>query len=190
MAPGITGLVGGRPSVTPKISLFAMLVPKQDCQLKVIIGDQQWPVAISTNTSTAESKTPPPKPLVIDETLDDEVPLILLAWARSGDKGNHSNIGVIARKPDYLMYIEATLTDEVVANYFSHVLSDRGEVKSWRLSGFSARNYLLRNSLGGGGISSLRIDPQGKAFAQQLLQYPIRVPAQLAKGLRDQQNDG
>lgn len=190
MAPGITGLVGGRPSVTPKISLFSMLVPKQDCQLKVTIADQQWSVAISTNDSTTESTTQPLKPLVIDETLDDEVPLILLAWARSGDKGDHCNIGVISRKPVYLKYIEATLSDEVVANYFSHVLSDRGKVKSWRLPGLSARNYLLRNSLGGGGISSLRIDPQGKAFAQQLLQYPIRVPAQLAKRLRDQKNVG
>lgn len=182
MAPGLTGLVGGRPSVTPKIGLFSALVDKSDCLPTVSLEGRSWQVSVATS--------PPPRPPVIidepfliTEALTATVPLIKLAWARSGDKGNHSNIGVIAREPDYLNYIEASLTDTAVADYFSHVLATDGCVQSWRLPGFSARNFLLENSLGGGGMSSLRIDPQGKAYAQQLLQFPIKVPMALAERL-------
>jgi hypothetical protein len=54
------------------------------------------------------------------------VPLIALAWARSGDKGDHSNIGVIARKPEYLPYIKAALTEQNVTRFMSHVLDPKG----------------------------------------------------------------
>ena len=104
-----------------------------------------------------------------------------LAWARSGDKGDHANIGVMARKPEYLPYLRAALTDAAVADYMKHVLDpERGSVSHWELPGFNAFNFLLRHALGGGGIASLRIDPQGKAFAQQLLDMPIPVSAEVA----------
>jgi hypothetical protein len=78
----------------------------------------------------------------------------------------------------------AALTDKVVADYMSHTLDpDTGKVSRWDLPGINAVNFLLENSLGGGGVASLRIDPQGKAFAQQLLQAAIPVPAALAKTL-------
>ena len=115
---------------------------------------------------------------------DTAVPLIRLAVARSGDKGNHSNIGVMARKPEYLAWIAATLTPEAVANWMAHTLdAEQGRVSRWYLPGSHSLNFLLENALGGGGVASLRIDPQGKAFAQQLLEFPVPVPKALADSL-------
>jgi len=109
-----------------------------------------------------------------------EVPLIEIAHARSGDKGNHSNISVIARKADYLPWIRAALTEQTVASYMQHVLdAEKGRVIRYELPGLNALNFMLENALGGGGVASLRIDPQGKAFAQQLLDMPVKVPAHL-----------
>jgi hypothetical protein len=112
------------------------------------------------------------------------VPLVKLAVARSGDKGNHSNIGVIARHPDYLPWIAEALTPAVVVDWMNHVLDPlHGRVERWYLPGSHSLNFLLENALGGGGIASLRIDPQGKAFAQQLLEIPIAVPQHIADQL-------
>ena len=109
------------------------------------------------------------------------VPLIKLALARSGDKGDHANIGVIARKPEYLPYIRAALSPEAVRDYFAHVLAGgrEGRVQRWELPGSHSLNFLLHHALGGGGAGSLRTDPQGKYFGQMLLDYPIPVPADL-----------
>ena len=114
------------------------------------------------------------------------VPLVKLAWARSGDKGNHANIGVIARRPEYLPFMNAALGEEAVADYMQHVLDpDTGSVSRWSLPGMNAFNFLLKNALGGGGIASLRIDPQGKAFAQQLLDMPVMVSEEIARTLEN-----
>ena len=115
---------------------------------------------------------------------DASVALVKLAVARSGDKGNHSNIGVMARSPDYLPWIAEALTPEVVVDWMSHVLDPiHGRVERWYLPGTHSLNFLLENALGGGGVASLRIDPQGKAFAQQLLEIQIPVPQSIAEQL-------
>jgi len=113
------------------------------------------------------------------------VPLIKLALARSGDKGDHANIGVIARKPEYLPYIEAALSTSALRGYFAHVLEGgaQGRVERWRLPGSDALNFLLHHALGNGGAASLRTDPQGKAFAQILLDFPVPVSKSLANQL-------
>ena len=114
------------------------------------------------------------------QNTDTSVPLYQLAWARSGDKGNHANIGVIARDDAYVPYLNKALSEQAVADYMSHVLDDSASsVERWYMPGMKAFNFLLKNSLGGGGIASLRIDPQGKAYAQQLLDMPIPVPSNL-----------
>lgn len=181
MAPGITGIVGGRPTVWPKIRLFSCLVPKRDVPLQVIMGDEVIDVSLPEIKETFEA---PQVGLEREEEVlacDTTVPLIKLAWARSGDKGNHANIGVIARKAEYLPYIKQALTSARVADFMAHTLDpESGKVHRWDLPGISALNFLLENSLGGGGVASLRIDPQGKAFAQQLLEIPIGVPQAMA----------
>ncbi|NRH26997.1 acyclic terpene utilization AtuA family protein [Pseudomonas sp. MS19] len=183
MAPGLTGIVGGRPTVYPVIRLFSFLTDKSLCQLHVAIGDQQHTVQLPDRATPAQPATPATAPLP-NETGTTRVPLVRLAVARSGDKGDHSNIGVMARKPEYLAWIAAALTPEAVAQWFSHVLdSPHSKVSRWYLPGTHSLNFLLENSLGGGGVASLRIDPQGKAFAQQLLEIPIPVPAELAAEL-------
>ena len=105
------------------------------------------------------------------------MPLIKLAYARSGDKGDHANIGVIARRKDYFDFINRELSPSRISKFFSHVL--KGDVLKWELPGINGLNFLLKNSLGGGGMASLNLDPQGKAYAQQLLEYPIPVTKEI-----------
>ena len=107
------------------------------------------------------------------------VPLIKLAYARSGDKGNHANIGIIAREKQYLPFIKSALTSHSVAKYFNHVL--KGDIISWDVPGVNGINFLLKNSLGGGGMASLNIDPQGKSYAQQILEYEIPISNKIAR---------
>jgi hypothetical protein len=179
MAPGMTGIVGGRPKPSPVVKLFSLLVDKSKVNVELDIDGQRHPVAIPHGQALGL-----PAPVAAGNTAvhsGDEisVPLVDLAYARSGDKGNHSNIGVIARKPEYLPWIRAALTESAVAEYMQHVLSPDSVVKRYELTGLHALNLMLENALGGGGMASLRIDPQGKAFAQQLLDMPVLIPAAL-----------
>jgi hypothetical protein len=105
------------------------------------------------------------------------VPLVRLAWGRSGDKGDSANIGILARRPEYLPFIRAALSADAVAQWFAHLV--QGPVHRYEWPGLDGLNFLLERALGGGGIASLRIDPQGKAYAQMLLDFPIPVPATL-----------
>lgn len=180
MAPGITGIVGGRPTVWPKIRLYSCLVPKASVTVSVDLNETKNPVEVNTVSGfSAGQLVPQPHGEAADDT-DLSVPLIKLAWARSGDKGDHSNIGVIARRAAFAPYIEAALTEQAVADWMRHTLDpENGKVTRWSLPGFNAFNFLLEHSLGGGGVASLRIDPQGKAFAQQLLEFPVPVPSAL-----------
>ncbi|MBD9456726.1 DUF1446 domain-containing protein [Pseudomonas sp. PDM05] len=183
MAPGLTGIVGGRPTVYPLIRLFSFLVDKSVCAPLIDFQGQRHNVELpaATRPCTPTAAVAPPKP---EGQADASVPLVKLAVARSGDKGNHSNIGVIARAPEYLPWIAEALTPEVIVEWMGHVLDpQRGRVQRWYLPGSHSLNFLLENALGGGGIASLRIDPQGKAFAQQLLEIPIAVPQHLADQL-------
>ena len=106
-----------------------------------------------------------------------EVPLIKLAWARSGDKGDKANVGVIARQPDYLPWIWAALTEDAVAAHFAHFAPSA--VERFYMPGLAGINFLLHDVLGGGGVASLRADPQGKAYGQILLTHKIAVPKAL-----------
>jgi hypothetical protein len=183
MAPGLTGIVGGRPTVYPLIRLFSFLVDKSVCAPLIDFQGQRHNVELpaAARPCTPTAAVAPPKP---EGQADASVPLVKLAVARSGDKGNHSNIGVIARAPEYLPWIAEALTPEVIVEWMGHVLDpQRGRVQRWYLPGSHSLNFLLENALGGGGIASLRIDPQGKAFAQQLLEIPIAVPQHLADQL-------
>lgn len=186
MAPGITGIVGGRPTVWPKIRLYSCLVPKTRVEVSVDLNGEQRQVAIDTAGGFNASQLPEQPPQPAAPTVDSTVALIELAWARSGDKGDHSNIGVVARDPEFVPFLAAALTEDAVADWMSHTLNpETGNVRRWALPGLNAFNFLLEHSLGGGGVASLRIDPQGKAFAQQLLEFPVPVSrAVLEKGHR------
>jgi len=182
MAPALAGIVGGRPKASPVIKLFSFLIDKNQVSVEIDFEGKRYPVEIPQGVSTEQLPTLKAGENAIYQGDEIEVPLIEIAHARSGDKGNHSNIGVIARKADYLPWIRAALTEEAVASYMQHVLdAEKGRVIRYELPGLNALNFMLENALGGGGVASLRIDPQGKAFAQQLLDMPVKVPAHLVE---------
>jgi hypothetical protein len=110
-----------------------------------------------------------------------EVPLIRLAYARSGDKGDNANVGVLPRNPIYASYIWAKLTEAEVARRFAHYL--KGKVERFYMPGTGAVNFVLHSVLGGGGVASLRNDPQAKGYSQILLQTPIPIPQAMAEAL-------
>jgi len=194
MVPGITGLVGGRPKPTPRICLFSFLLNKESLNVSYRLlksGAEGSNSAIVAQIDTASANDDKNHKISwhtneMAEVLTDEntltVPLIDLALARSGDKGNHCNIGVKARHENYLPYIEAALSKENIAKYFNHLLADNSIVHIYQLPALNAINILIENSLGGGGMASLRIDPQGKAIAQQLLDMPISISKNIYNG--------
>uniref|UniRef100_A0A3Q2QTI0 Si:ch73-132f6.5 n=1 Tax=Fundulus heteroclitus TaxID=8078 RepID=A0A3Q2QTI0_FUNHE len=99
-----------------------------------------------------------------------------LAYTRSGDKGDSANIGVVARHPLYFPYLKKHLTSSVVEDYFSHLMEPGAPdaVTRYTLPGIHGLNFVLRSSLGGGGVASLRSDPQGKAYGQMLLDLKLK----------------
>ncbi len=178
MAQGITGFAGGRPGITPLIRLFSFLLEREAVTVAVEVDDaavhysEPAPAPAATITATPTPATP-------SEVLPDGervvVPLRALAFGRSGDKGDASNIGILARRPAYVAAIRAALTADVVADYFAHLCD--GPVRRYEWPGLDGFNFVLEASLGGGGTASLRYDPQGKAYAQMLLDIPVPVPA-------------
>ena len=103
------------------------------------------------------------------------MPLIRVAYARCGDKGNNSNIAVFAREPRFIECIEASLQPQDVRAWFSHLV--HGRVERFRVPTLNALNFMLYEALDGGGPTSLRTDPLGKGMAQMILEMPVRVPA-------------
>ncbi|MGL4284717.1 MAG: acyclic terpene utilization AtuA family protein [Phreatobacter sp.] len=182
MAQGLTGFFAGRPGVQPVLAGFSFLVPASAVVATVELDGRPVDVPATDGTPPAVAAAgpspvaPPPEPQL--SAAAPTVPLIALAVGRSGDKGNSANIGVIARQPDYLPFIRAALTPERIKDYFRHTGVTR--VERFELPGMSALNFVLHDCLGGGGIASLRIDPQGKAFAQMLMDIPVPVPADIA----------
>jgi hypothetical protein len=180
-APGTTGYFGGRPKPQPIVRLYSCYVPKSAVPVAMVIDGERQAIdepafigpPLSGNGADATVEKSSPSPLPPGPTVT--VPLIRLAFGRSGDKGDDSNIGIIARQPEYLAPIRQQLTAEAVARYMAHLV--KGKIERFDVPGIHALNFLLHESLGGGGIASLRNDPQGKSHAQMLLDFPIQVPA-------------
>ncbi len=185
--PGLSGFSGARAKPSPVVRLFSFLIPKTDLDVRIDLGDRELeyhpPVTATFADGDIARPEQPPLPANDDEMV--EVPLIDLAWGRSGDKGNKANVGIIARKREYLPYIWAALGEDVVAGRFSHFLEGDGEAGTERylMPGPNAINFLMHDVLGGGGVASLRNDPQGKGYAQILLAQPVAIPKAMAEAL-------
>jgi hypothetical protein len=110
------------------------------------------------------------------------VKLEKIAHARSGDKGDASNVGLIARTPEVYEVLRAQVTAERVKEHFREVC--QGPVQRYELPNILALNFILHDSLGGGGTESLKNDAQGKTHAQGLLQMEIELPESLAGSRR------
>ena len=103
-----------------------------------------------------------------------KVRLLELAHARSGDKGDTANVGVIARKPAHYPLLARLLTTERVAQHFAGMIT--GPVERFELPNLGALNFLLHGALGGGGTLSLKTDAQGKTLSTALLRLELEVP--------------
>lgn len=182
---GMTGSFGaGRVSPTPVIRMFSCLIPKSQVPVTIELDGRQIPMqegARSGGFTTAQLPVEAPPAAARPATASETVPLVALAYGRSGDKGDNANIGIFARRPEYVPILDAEVTEEAVAMYFAHRI--QGKVTRWRLPGIGGFNFLLRQALGGGGMASLKADPLAKAFAQMLLDMPVRVPAEVARKL-------
>jgi hypothetical protein len=188
MAQGITGFAGGRPAVQPIVRLTSCLVPKSRVRAKI---ELQAPQGIHASTIA-----PPPAPraaaapvaAAVPPVLSPAsaadlarggpvatVPLLRLAHGRSGDKGDTANIGVLARRREFMPLLAEILTPAAVRAHLAHLI--KGEVVRYDWPGLGGWNFVLRHALGGGGVASLRYDPQGKSYAQILMDLPVTVPA-------------
>ncbi|KAF8920464.1 hypothetical protein BGZ58_004369, partial [Dissophora ornata] len=188
-APGITGGGAGRPHPSPNMTHYSILAPKETVPaiLTIGTGDQQIIKTIPFSGPThAKNQFPPALPAAplpsansSEETVT--IPLIRIAYARSGDKGDTANVGVIARDPKFYPYINQQLTEASVKEYMGHLA--QGKVARYELPGIQALNFVLTRSLGGGGLSSLNLDRQGKSYGQMLLSFKVKVPKGLLSNL-------
>ena len=185
-SPGTTGSGGGRSSAAPSIKQFGFLLDKRlvktgvrinnseiniDAVNSVLSHEFKQSIAINNDNINVE------KTVIISDEI--EVELIQIAHARSGDKGDISNIGVIARHPDLLPVLREQLSEAAVAAYLAHFV--KGKVARFDVPGIHAFNFVCEQALDGGGMASLRNDPLGKGMGQILLTMPVRV----SKHLRD-----
>jgi len=183
-SPGTTGSGSGRPSVSPLIQPLAFAVERDAVTPVVRIGERTIRVPLAA--TGAPPAPPPPLPDPPHWAADGPttaIPLVRLAWARSGDKGDASNIGVIARRREWLPLLWAQVTPDAVRGWLGHLV--KGRIERFHLPGLAAMNLLLHEALDGGGPMSLRVDPLGKGMAQMLLELPIAVPQALAAELAD-----
>ena len=110
-----------------------------------------------------------------------KVELLKLAHARSGDKGDTANVGVIALKDEFYPLLVREVTAEKVKEHFGEIV--KGDVERFELPNLNALNFLLHESLGGGGTLSLMTDAQGKTFSTALLRMKIDIPEEEARDL-------
>lgn len=108
-----------------------------------------------------------------------KVQLVKVAHARSGDKGDTANVGVIALREDIYPILVREVTSERIKNHFKGIC--KGEVERFELPNLGALNFLLHESLGGGGTLSLMTDAQGKTFSTALLRMEIEITPEEAK---------
>lgn len=112
-----------------------------------------------------------------------KVSLTKLAHARSGDKGDTANVGLIAFKEEFYPILVREVTAEAVKRHFGEMV--KGEVERFELPNLHALNFLLHGSLGGGGTLSLMTDAQGKTFSTALLRMNVELSEDEAKSLAD-----
>ncbi|MEH6606513.1 MAG: acyclic terpene utilization AtuA family protein [Pseudomonadales bacterium] len=176
-SPGMTGFGAGRVRPQPLIRVHSALLDKSQVAVKVQLGSE----IIVDEPYLSDGESEPVKNEHVElESVDlsgetIEVPLEKLAYARSGDKGDNANIGIMARKVEYLPILQDQITAQAVDDYFAHLV--KGDVERFDVPGLYAYNFLLTEALGGGGTASLRLDSQAKTYGQMLLSKMVTVPA-------------
>ncbi len=175
----------GRPRTAEVVAHWPALIPRDLVKATVTVdgSTEEVSAAASAYTDVRAATAPLHKATPADDAVKlpasdvVTVPLLQLCIGRSGDKGDTANIGIRARSPEIYSWIRASITADVVAQQFKDVCA--GAVDRFELPNLLALNFLLHESLGGGGAASLRFDAQGKTFSQFLLSMPVTVPAAL-----------
>jgi len=186
-APGTTNMGQGRPKAAPILKLYSFLLPKKQVPVRVTVEGVTEPVEVPTEFSV-DARPAPPQSVEDDASVTAatgemlEFPLVDLAYARSGDKGNIANIGLIARDPAYIPLLRAQVTPKKVQDYFSHLV--KGPVTRFEVPGIGGFNFVLEDALGGGGMASPRLDPLAKAYGQILLDMTVAVPTEIARKIQ------
>ena len=179
--PGL-GVFGGRPEVQEAYAYWPALVPRELVRprIEILRGETRVARELPSGPPGIASGSSPPSAgsfgegLAVPDGACRRVPLRRIAYARSGDKGDHANIGVAARSPLAYAFLRRTLDAERVRRHFAALC--QGPVERHELPGLRALNFFLRHALGGGGTLSLRVDHQGKTLGQGLLSLELDVP--------------
>jgi hypothetical protein len=179
-AQGTTGLIGGRPKAAPVVRLFTFFVDKAQLGPARVQVGAQAPFEVDPPEGQGQAQAEPVSKQEQPAAQADgepmvKLPLIRVAHARSGDKGDASNIAIFCRRPEYMRHLGTVLTSQSLAAHFSGLVE--GPVVRYAAPGLSAYNFVLDNALGGGGMASLRLDAQGKAYGQRALEMIVSVPA-------------
>ena len=172
------------PRAFPITEMHLFLIDRSRVTTQVTLDGKEIPFKEKGRRDFKESmiKRPPAQPTADGEV---EVPLVKLAWVRSGEKGELFNLGVIARKPEYLPFIRGSLTANAVAEHYRHLVDDpaSGKVEIFEMPGLNAINYIVYDAQGGGINVSPRFDAAAKGMGQLLLEIPIKVSAAIAQQL-------
>jgi hypothetical protein len=181
--PGL-GIFGGRPEVQEAYGFWPALVPRGLVTASVVVrnGGQERTTDVPLELPAAEPITrvdTGADPIAADapssrSTRTQRVRLGTIAYARSGDKGDHANIGIAARSPEAYAFLRETLSGARLRGFFRDRVA--GSVVRYELPNLLAFNFVLHNALGGGGTLSLRVDHQGKTLAQGALTMELDVP--------------
>jgi hypothetical protein len=180
--PGISYIADqGRPRASEVVAFWPALVSRAAVSQRVLVGDEEIAVPheqpLDLEPGAHDASLPPlaPHPLPLPASSRSvRVPLLRLCLARSGDKGDTANIGVIGRSATIYAWMLDHLTPAFVKRHFGEVCE--GDVERHLLPNLLAVNFLLNRSLGGGGTLSLRLDAQAKTYAQYLLAAEVDVP--------------
>ena len=193
--PSGVAVTGGAPVISEVVRYWPALIPQEQALPTVSILEQSgskgepkrvsgaeklhWPRTGGSAEAGSAPVDPYPTSLLsqFEGGLRSEVPLMRIAHARSGDKGDTANIGLIGRSPECYVWLRENVTAGRVREWFASIV--RGDVHRFLVPNLWAINFLLDESLGGGGTVSLFMDPQGKTYGQALLRCRVEIPSGL-----------
>ncbi len=182
---GMAVMAGGRPKPQQVIAYWPALIHRARVTAKVLClctdGEEKFheinfPIRMGRFTESLDFPEPD-RPRQKAKGAKKDAILRQLCYARSGDKGDTCNIGVLARSPEIYDWLVDYLTADRVKKFFGELVE--GKVERFQLDNLQGLNFLLHQTLGGGGTESLMIDPQGKTLSQALLQMKVKVPVSI-----------
>jgi hypothetical protein len=185
--PSGMAVTGGRPKPSPVVAYWPALIRRSSVKARVVVIDERGKekrAAIRFADAAPVNADHVSAPVARRPRVKDwprrtrKMPLRALAHARSGDKGDTCNIGLVARTPEIYDWLREAITPAVVKRFFKGIV--KGKVTRHELHNLGALNFLMERSLGGGGTVSLMLDPQGKTLSQALLEMEVEAPARLA----------